>query len=1271
MNLLFKFFIFLGSLLVIILFGALIAPYFVNWDKFTSDFERQASRVLGQEVRVGGKTNLRILPLPFLSFENLQVGRNADGSPLMTVDRFSFNAELLPFLSGEVRIVEMSMQRPQVNLQVEEDGTIAWTNPQEALVDPEQVNIEKLNIQNGSILVEGLVGNRSLQVDDIQGELNAKSVLGPWRIDANATVEGFDSKIKIATGTFQDDGSMRLKMDLNRVDRPYNLLLDGPVKLKDNALSWDGEFRVSPFVKSQIDGMDKPLEPLPVLATGRFEASPELVQIPEYRLEIGSPEDPYTVTGTGKINIREDISFAVQADGRQVDIDALEKAQAPNDVLTLEKRLGALQDVLKRIPVPTAKGEIDVILPAVVAGDTYIRDIKTLISPTGNGWVVKNFQATFPGNTVLEAQGRLGLQNGFGFSGKILTASRQPSGFADWISGNVDATLRRLKSVGVAADLTITNRQVTMENVELRLDDALLKGKLQRLSPQGGKPALLAELKGNRVNVDDLLALYSLTKSHDDTQPLHDLKLRVKADKFEALLKEQPFVASNLVADVQLRDGTVSVNELSMGDFLGAKITTSGRIENVLSKPNGNMKLALEADNISRLLAYANRFLGGNTYVKYLASQPDLTKATKLDLELDTTETDEGADGLLLLNGITGGSELSLQLKYNGNMDQLSRLPISIDGSLSHSDPSVLMQQVGIKTLARELAPKIPGSLKLSYSISGMPAEGLETRVSVTGQDLSLLIAGMVSSATMNSYDADVNVMIGAEDISPFVSAMDILVPGFSPDKRLPLSTGFDLAKKKRDYTVSNLKGQMADNRFEGALKLEQETVSRPRLSGELSLGQLSLPLVAEAVFGRVTTIGKSLGITGDIAFDEESVFGEPLYGGVDANIKVSADKLALGKSFNGKEASLQMTMIDGAIDFNSLSFDFLKGHFDGALSLKNTSGNVLANMNYAIKDMDFSDFLTTVEMPEFGKGQVNLSGSLETNGQSLAGLAGNISGNGFIAMDSGEVVGLNPDALGPILSETGVENYELTSEKIASLFAENAFSSGFEISQFDTPFSLNRGKLRARNVRYKKGGTEFSSDLEYQLQDDLLEAETVISFTPQKRERISGSEPQAVIRWSGEPQSLERVVSIDRLEGYLSLRAFEASQRRLESLEAQVIEKQRLRGVIAYSFAKEQFKERKRLEAIRLEEERKQREAEEARKREEERLRKEAEAAEQARLKRLEEERRIAEEARIAKLKAELEERENRALRRFQQGSSPSVEDNVLEEIQDFLSTN
>jgi len=55
MNLLFRLFILLGSLVVLLLFAALIVPYFIDWDEFTSEFETQASRVVGQEVKVGGR----------------------------------------------------------------------------------------------------------------------------------------------------------------------------------------------------------------------------------------------------------------------------------------------------------------------------------------------------------------------------------------------------------------------------------------------------------------------------------------------------------------------------------------------------------------------------------------------------------------------------------------------------------------------------------------------------------------------------------------------------------------------------------------------------------------------------------------------------------------------------------------------------------------------------------------------------------------------------------------------------------------------------------------------------------------------------------------------------------------------------------------------------------------------------------------------------------------------------------------------------------------
>ncbi len=1210
MNILFRLFILLGSLVVALLFVALIAPYFIDWDKFTSEFEAEASRVVGQEVKVGGKTNLRLLPLPSLSFEDLQIGKNVDGSPLMTVDRFSFKAELFPFLSGQVRIVEMSMLQPKVNLQVAEDGTIAWTNPREFVVNPDQVKIEKLNVYGGAIFVTGLVGNRSFELENIQADLSAKSILGPWKIDADANVEGVPSQIKIASGIFQTDGSMRLKMDLNRKDQPYNLLLDGPVKLQNNALSWNGEFRISPFAKAQVEEMSNQIEPLPVFSSGMFSATPQQVDIGEYRLEVGSREDPYTITGQGVVSIRDEIYFKMQADGRQIDIDKLEQTAIIDQKTSLENRLAALNDVLKRVPVPTAKGEIDVVLPAIVAGDTFIRNVKTLISPTGNGWAIRRFNAILPGNTAFEAKGRLGLKNGFGFSGKILIASRQPSGFADWVSGNVDETFRRLKSVGLAADLTVTKRQATLENVELRLDDAILRGKLQRLSSQQGRPAILAELKGNRINVDDLSAIYSLTQNPDDIDGLHDLNIKVKADVFEALVKGKPFVAKGMDAHVQIREGTVSIERLNADDLLGAKIATTGRIENVLSKPNGNMKLQLKAENATQLLEFASQFLGKNSFVESLKAQPELTRATELKLELDTTENAGGAKGRMLVSGLTGGTAVSLQVGFNGKLDAPIKLPLTIDGSFVNSKPSILMQQIGIETLLTAVYGEIPGDLKLDIGLLGVAQKGFDTRFSLASSNATLAASGLVGTKNWNEYDAQLSVTVGAANFAPFVTITDIAIPIFDAQKSMPLSASFNLKKTRGDFEFKDIKGQVSGNSFVGDFVLQQERIARPRVTGKLNLSRVDLPLITEAIFGRTTTIGSTLGVSDAISLDKNSIFGEPLYAGLDANVSVSAERLNIADGFVGDKAKFQLAMIDGAIDLNAISFDMLGGQIDGGINLKNTSGNVIANLNYSVRGLDAQKFTGAVGMANFIKGAVTLNGSGETTGQSFASLIANLSGNGFVSIKDGEVQGINAGALDGILLATGVDNYEITTDKIRALFIENALATSIKVPEFDTVFSINRGKLRTRNVGYLVEKTSLKSDVELDLQTKELEASTVVGFEPSRRDAISGADPQVTVSWEGPIASLEKSINVDRLEGYLSLRAFETSQRRLETLEAQVIEKQRLRTQIAYAFEREKYQERKLQEALRLEEERKLRESEEAARLEEARKLQEAEEA-------------------------------------------------------------
>ena len=68
MNFLFRSFVLVGVLIVVALFAALLAPMMIDWKQFSDEFERQATRVVGQPVKVGGDTNLKILPLPSLSF---------------------------------------------------------------------------------------------------------------------------------------------------------------------------------------------------------------------------------------------------------------------------------------------------------------------------------------------------------------------------------------------------------------------------------------------------------------------------------------------------------------------------------------------------------------------------------------------------------------------------------------------------------------------------------------------------------------------------------------------------------------------------------------------------------------------------------------------------------------------------------------------------------------------------------------------------------------------------------------------------------------------------------------------------------------------------------------------------------------------------------------------------------------------------------------------------------------------------------------------------
>jgi hypothetical protein len=461
-------------LIVLALTAALVGPYFIDWTSYRADFEREASAILGRKVTVEGTASARLLPFPSVTFSDVSVG-GANGQPAMTVETFSMDAELAPFLRGEFLIFDMRMVGPKATVDVAADGTVDWAVRPSTPFRPSQISLEKLTVTDGQISVRHAVSGRTHLLSEINAEISARSFAGPWRADGTLRLDGMATSLAVSTGAVDATGQMRLRIKAE--PQPYGIAIetDGNVSLKDGAAVYAGVFKMAGGQRDaeKLRGSDG--QPVKVEAlegdpgyriNGRFTFDHERLGIDEFRFETGPLENPYTADGKGFVEIGAEPRFLIETSGAQVRFDEA-VAGEEGAKLSLSQRIAALEAALIGLPRPGIPGAINVDLPAVVVGDTTIRDVRLSAEPAEGGWSLKSLGATLPGRTTLEADGFLRTEGEFGFDGSLLLAVNQPSGFAAWLAKDVDDAIRRLPAAGFKAQVEMTKQRQLFSDLEL------------------------------------------------------------------------------------------------------------------------------------------------------------------------------------------------------------------------------------------------------------------------------------------------------------------------------------------------------------------------------------------------------------------------------------------------------------------------------------------------------------------------------------------------------------------------------------------------------------------------------------------------------------------------------------------------------------------------------------------------------------------------------------------------------------------------------------
>ena len=147
---------------------------------------------------------------------------------------------LQPLLHGNFDVKHMSLVKPEIYVEVNEDGGLNWYSP----LAESQKNMQESDVQLDSVTIESASLDfvypkyeTKVRLDNLNAEVIAQSVLGPYHIEGSYVKDNNPEGFAISVGKISDRMPTSLNMVLNHPASETFLRFDGSFLYQNMALS--------------------------------------------------------------------------------------------------------------------------------------------------------------------------------------------------------------------------------------------------------------------------------------------------------------------------------------------------------------------------------------------------------------------------------------------------------------------------------------------------------------------------------------------------------------------------------------------------------------------------------------------------------------------------------------------------------------------------------------------------------------------------------------------------------------------------------------------------------------------------------------------------------------------------------------------------------------------------------------------------------------------------------------------------------------------------
>lgn len=217
----------LAVLLILLLTAALVGPYFVDWRAQRELIEVRLTQAIGEPAHIGGAIELRLLPTPYLSLENVELADET--APIrLAVAKLRIEIAIAPLLRGEIDFIEALFEAPRLDLTLAADGSFPIPRQPPALAA--NMRFERIAIEKGTLAIQDPARRRSLVLEEIALDAEAASVSGPFKGSGALKIAGERNAFRFSANA-SEESRLKLKLIVDASARRPRADLDGVLSL--------------------------------------------------------------------------------------------------------------------------------------------------------------------------------------------------------------------------------------------------------------------------------------------------------------------------------------------------------------------------------------------------------------------------------------------------------------------------------------------------------------------------------------------------------------------------------------------------------------------------------------------------------------------------------------------------------------------------------------------------------------------------------------------------------------------------------------------------------------------------------------------------------------------------------------------------------------------------------------------------------------------------------------------------------------------------------